>query len=194
MLIVYIDFKSAAAYLAIKSTLDLAKDLDLAIDWRPFRTVERDVPKLGQEETVGESHRRVRAASQRALAIKYAAHQGIDLRFPEKLGVTDMALGVLTDISGDKLPYVRAAFDAYWFDHADLDDASVVQNLIEQSGALYDGDLGNARDRLVRAQDEAEEAGIVGAPAYVIDEQIFVGREHLPWIEEIARARASDAV
>ena len=188
MLTVYIDFKSARAYLAIAPTLALAERLNLQVDWRPFRTVERDVPRLGKEETVGESHRRVRAASQRAVNIKYAAHQGIELRYPEVLAASDLALGAMQGIEGDKLPFLQAAFEAYWSEHADLDDERVVADLITKSGAVYSGTLSEARDLLEAAQEDAENAGIVGAPAYVIDERIFVGREHLPWIEETAGA------
>ncbi|MHA7859270.1 MAG: DsbA family protein [Henriciella sp.] len=188
MLTVYLDFKSPAAYLAMTPTLALIERLGLETQWKPFRTVERDVPKLGTEETVGESHRRVRAASQRALAIKYAKHQGIELRFPENLGASDLALGALAAIDGDCLPYIQAAFHAYWQDHADLDDPQVVEDLTRQSGAQLTTDLAQVRDLLEAAQDQAEEGGIVGAPAYVIADQIFVGREHLPWIEEIASA------
>lgn len=187
MLTVYIDFKSPGAYLAMAPTLAFADRYKLPINWRPFRTVERDVPKLGKEETVGESHRRVRAASQRALAIKYAAHQGIDLRFPEPAGDTDLALGVLAKIERDPMPFIHGAFNAYWHAHADLNDMAVVHALLQESGVTYRGSLASAQNDLNTAQEQAEDAGIVGAPGYVIAEQIFVGREHLPWIEEIAR-------
>lgn len=190
MLTLYIDFKSPAAYLAIAPTLALADRCGLTIDWKPFRAIERDVPKLGKEETVGESHRRVRAASQRALAAKYAAHQGIELRFPPQPGSTDLALGVLLGIEGDPLPFIRGAFNAYWEAHANLDDMAVVHALLIESNVTYTGSLSDARSVLDAAQAQAEEAGIVGVPGYVIDEQLFVGREHLPWIEEIARAKA----
>ncbi len=191
MLTVYIDFKSPGAYLAIAPTLALAERLSIEIDWKPFRTIEREVPKLGQEETVGESHRRVRAASQRALAVKYATHQGIDLRFPPTPGSTDLALGVLARLEGDVLPFVRGAFNAYWQAHVNLDDMAVVHALLQESGVAYSGSLADARAVMDEAQTQAEEAGIVGAPAYVIADQIFVGREHLPWIEELARAQVS---
>ncbi|MHA7900233.1 MAG: DsbA family protein [Henriciella sp.] len=188
MLTVYIDFKSPAAYLAMAPTLALAERLNLAVDWKPFRTVERDIPKLGTEETVGESHRRVRAESQRKLAIKYAALQGIDLVFPARQGSTDLALGVLAMIEHGPLPFLRGAFNAYWHAHANLDDMAVVQALVQESGVRLTGNLADARMALDQAQERAEDAGIVGAPTYVIDDQIFVGREHLPWIEEIVRA------
>lgn len=186
MLTVYVDFKTPGAYLALAPTLELVDRLALEVTWKPFQTVERDVPQLGKQETVGESHRRVRAASQRALAVKYAGHQGIDLIFPDRSGSTDLALGVLAEIDGDSLAFIRAAFEAYWQAHADLDDPAIVQELIKQSEASHSGDLSNARATLEASQSDAEEIGIVGAPAYLIKEQIFVGREHLPWIEELA--------
>lgn len=190
MLTVYIDFKSPASYLAMKPTLDLTNRLNLAVDWRPFRSIERDIPRIDGHETVGERHRRVRAASQRALAIKYASHQGIQLKFPESPGATDLALGALFGLEGEKLPFIQAAFSAYWHDHADLDDARTVRRIIAASGAEYSADLREAQAAADLAQNQAEEAGIVGAPAFVIENQIFVGREHFPWIEEIARGIA----
>lgn len=187
MLTVYIDFKSTDAYLALAPTLALAEQFALDIDWRPFRTIERDVPKLGEDETVGESHRRVRAESQRRLSIKYAAHQGIDLEFPRHPGDTDLALAILTQVDGDPTAFIHSAFHAYWHAHADLNDMAVVHALLQESGVLYTGSLATAREDLEAAQDRAEAEGIVGAPAYVIADQIFVGREHLPWITELAR-------
>ena len=189
MLTVFLDFKSPGAYLAMSPTLALVERLSLEVDWKPFRVIERDIPKLGKEETVGESHRRVRAESQRRLAVKYAAHQGIDLKFPETPGVTDLALGVLSAIEDARLAYIQAAFEAYWQSHSDLDDPTVVKSILDKSGASLAIDLEDARALLETAQDQAEEAGIVGAPAYVISDQTFVGREHLPWIEELAQAK-----
>lgn len=190
MLTVYIDFKSADSYLALAPTVALAERLSIEIDWRPFRTVERDVPKVHGQETVGESHRRVRAASQQALAVKYAAHQGIDLRFPERAGETDLALGVLAQIRGDRLPFIRAAFAHYWDQHGNLNDVLEVQALVEELCLTDAVDLSMAQAVFDASQDEAEEAGIVGAPGYVIVGELFVGRQHLPWIEELAAQSA----
>ncbi len=187
MLSVYIDFKSPAAYLALSPTLALAERFDLSIDWRPFRTVERDVPKLGKEETVGESHRRVRAAALRWQFTKYAKRQGIELNYPAHLGGTDLALGVLASAEKDPLSFIRAAFSAYWTEHLDLDDPATVAHLIDLSGIGVRLDEEELRARLDESLEVADEIGVVGAPAYYIADQIFVGREHLPWIDEILR-------
>ncbi|MEM9178499.1 MAG: DsbA family protein [Pseudomonadota bacterium] len=185
MLTLYIDFKSPSAYLAMAPTLALAKRHGLEIDWRLFRTVERDVPKLGQEETVGESHRRVRAAALREQAIKYASHQGIALAFPAELGSTDLALGILATWTGDRLPFIQAAFHAYWQDHANLDDPDTIAQILADLGRPAAISKAEVSEALDSALDHADEVGIVGAPGYVIQDQIFVGREHLPWIEDL---------
>lgn len=186
MLTVYIDFKAPAAYLALKPTLALAAKYNLELDWRPFRTIERDVPKTAGNETVGESHRRVRAASQRATQIKYAKLQGIDLTLPDAPSETNLALAALTRLPSNHTKFVTAAFAAYWQDHADLNDEDTVMTLIHKSVGTIDlPPPASWQGTLDAALSAAEEAGIVGAPAYVIDSQIFVGREHLPWIEEI---------
>ena len=76
------------------------------------------------------------------------------------------------------------------WDHEVLDDEATVARILAESGTDYRGHLSEAPAHLDLSQAKSEEAGIVGTPAYVIEEQIFVGREHLPWIEEIARAAA----
>ena len=185
MLPVYIDFKSPSAYLAMAPTLALATRHELEIAWRPFRTVERDVPRLGQEETVGESHRRVRASALREQAIKYARHQDITLAYPSELGSTDLALGILATWTGDRLPFIQAAFRAYWQDHANLDDPNTIAQILADLGQPAEISKAEVLEALDLALDHADEVGIGGAPGYVIQDQIFVGREHLPWIEDL---------
>ena len=110
MLTVYIDFKSAQAYLALIARLWRWQNaLVWSLNWQPFRAVERDVPKLGDEETVGESHRRVRAASQRALAIKYAAHQALDFKSTRVRSVRAISRSAHSQlIEGDRLPFIQS--------------------------------------------------------------------------------------
>ena len=79
MLTVYIDFKSAASYLALEPTLALARELGVAIDWRPFRTTERrPVPTRVADASVTESHRAARERSRRAMDQHYAMLRGLE--------------------------------------------------------------------------------------------------------------------
>lgn len=188
MLDIYIDFKSPAARLALQPVKALAAETGTELRWLPFRVRERDVPPQGENETVGESHRRVRAESRRRIFLHYAAVQGIEMNFPERRSGTDLALGVLAEISGDRLPFVEACFEAYWSAHADLDDADTVAALLKQSAAAHSGDLSTARAGLEQALEVAESAGAVDTPGFAVAGQMFVGREHLPWVRQLLAA------
>ncbi|MGI9345577.1 MAG: DsbA family protein [Gammaproteobacteria bacterium] len=188
MLKIYIDFKSPDAYLALKPTVALLAEHKTAACWLPFQVRERDMPQHSNDETVAQSHRRVRAESRRRVFLHYAGVQGIEMRFPERHIDTDLALGALAQIQGDRLPFVQACFAAYWAQQANLDDAATVTNLLKQSGGAHNHQLAHAPHSLTEALQAAEAEGVVDTPGYVIDGQLFVGREHLPWIAEILTA------
>ena len=191
MLTVYIDFKSPASYLAINPVLSLVSRHGIALAWKPFRATEREVPTITDKASVAQIHRSVRAASRRVIHQKYAAHQGINLQYPDPVGDTDLALGTLALINGEPLAFIQAAFAAYWTDHADLNDPAVLAPLIANTiGETFAFDAKNLIDALESSQAEAEELGIVDAPAFIIQDQLFIGREHLPWIDELVRAEA----
>ena len=193
MLKVYLDFKSPASYLALAPTQNLVAQTGIEVSWHPFSTIEGNLPKAKSNETVGESHRRVRAEARRATHIKYAAHQGIDLSFPEPRGETSLALGAMALLGEDPTAFMEAAFEAYWAKHANLDDVSVVNDLLAKAGyALTIEDPAAVRATMQVAQTTAEENGIVDAPAYLIDDQLFIGREHLPWINDIIQSKLAD--
>lgn len=189
MLTIYIDFKCPASYLALQPTQALLRRLGRRARWAPFRSAERETPSVGSSAEVIESHRRVREASRRALFEKYAALRGIELRFPEKPIATDLALGALGEMQGERESYVEAAFEAFWRDNVDLDDTGVVTALIKQSGAPHRGDLSTARETAAAVQKDAEALGVFDTPFYVVGDQVFYGRENLPWIEEILSAQ-----
>ena len=159
--------------------------------WHPFASIEGDLPERKADETVGQSHRRVRAEQRRATHAKYAALQDIDLRFPAPRGQTDLALGALATLEGDPLPYIIAAFEAYWTAQSNLDDLSIVHDLLSSNGYRSDMSGDTLRAGFTAAQDKAETLGIVDAPAYIIADQLFIGREHFPWIEEIIAGQSA---
>lgn len=182
MLSIYIDFKSPAAYLALKPTRALLAETGTPVSWLPFLARQSEVPQRGTDESIAQSHKRVRAESRRKIFLKYAEIQGIEMRFPTQRRGTDLALGALAEIADDPLPYIAACFNAYWTQAADLDDGPTVSGLLARSGAVHDGDLTRSRDQLAAALDAAHEIGIVDAPAYLVGSDMFVGREHLPWV------------
>ncbi|MFT4769305.1 MAG: 2-hydroxychromene-2-carboxylate isomerase [Glaciecola sp.] len=184
MLTVYIDFKSLPSCLALKPALEMASRYSVSIDWCPFLTWERDIPLETHDVALTKRHHEVRLASQRATDKMYAALQGLDLNYPPVAVEADLALGALALLGGDKTVFVQAAFNAYWRLHADLDDEKVVADLLSESGFDHEFSAPSARAALAIAQNSAQERAVVDAPCFVIASQVFVGRQHLPWIEE----------
>ena len=52
---VYIDFKSPAAYLAVKPTIELARQYQAAISWHPIKTRQPRLPAIQANEVRGEA-------------------------------------------------------------------------------------------------------------------------------------------
>lgn len=187
MLTVAIDFKSPASYLALEPTLDLAQQTGVPIDWLPFSVRPFTIPEEKTDETVGERHRRVRAIARRDTHLHYAAVQGIPMHFSETPAGSETALAAMAAIQGDPVPFIRAAFAAYWTEQADLDDEAVVGALFSSIGTPLPA-MQSARAKLLSIRANAEDSGIFEAPSYVIADQLFVGREHLPWIRSLIEA------
>jgi 2-hydroxychromene-2-carboxylate isomerase len=181
---VYIDFKSPAAYLAVEPTAALAAETGASVNWLPFDSRQRSVPDEQPNESKGETHIRIRAEYRERAAKHYAEIQGLPMNVPKVPGETAAALVGL--LLAPSLDYVRLAFRGYWADGLDLDDRQVVNTLLHEAHA--ECELPNAdecAERMAGAMDQAIERGIIDVPAYAVGEELFVGREHLPWIREL---------
>ena len=177
---VFIDFKSPAAYLALGPTLALAKRLPVEINWHPCMSRPSIIPQAQANEDRGATHRRVRAIQRQKTFLHYAGVQQITMNFRKSPGNTDFALATLETLTGDRTPFVIDAFQAYWTSAQDLNDPHTVQQLAPKSpGSL---DVSSALDR---AFERSQTYGVIDAPAYVVAGQLFIGREHLPWIERL---------
>lgn len=187
MLTIFIDFKSPASCLAFEPTLALARNTGVQIDWLPFSVRPFSIPAEQADETVGERHRRVRAIAQRDTHLHYAKIQGQAMHFSDILAGSDAALAAMAGIDGDPVPFIRAAFAAYWTEQADLDDEAVVSTLFSALDMAPPA-MALGREKLISIRAKAEESGIFESPSYVIADQLFVGREHLPWIGSLIEA------
>lgn len=186
MMRIYIDFKSPAALLAMKPTLALSERLGQTFEYLPFRTSQFAIPEKKNEETRGETHRRVRALARRDTYLKYAAIQGTEMKFQDEPGKSDLALAALLFAKTSPIAFMEAAFRACWSARKDLNDPDVVAALLSASGHDASGfDAEKSLGDLQKVHQDAEDIGIIDTPAFVIGAQIFIGREHLPWIETL---------
>lgn len=184
MLTLYVDFKCPASYLAFRPTIELGVRCGCDVDWQPYCSRSQTIPREKANETRGETHRRVRAFQRRNTHLRYAKAQGIQMAFAESPHESRMALAALNCELVEPLSYIEAAFHAYWAEGANLDDTSTVQALLKDTGnSASTGKLQDAYTALADHQAKSEEKGIFTTPMYKLEDQLFLGREHIPLIE-----------
>ena len=204
-LIVYIDVKSPYAFVSVKPTLALERELELQFDWRPYTL---DIPSyLGSARkkngAVVESSGRSRAiwnAIRYAYmdARRYAELQGYTLKGTEKIWDSSLAnMGILfvNLYFRDRIPdYLEAVFPPFWRRELDIEDIGVIKDCLEMAGV----DSSDFQTFVTRAGkqmhdhilDHRFEAGMYGVPTYVLDNSVFFGREHLPYIRWVLSGKS----
>jgi 2-hydroxychromene-2-carboxylate isomerase len=209
-LIVYVDYKSPYAFIAKDPTYALAAELGVAIDWRPLTL---DIPsylgsaRLDSNGRVVESRR---TASQWSAvkyaymdARRYASLRGLTLRGTTKIWDSALAgMGMLwAKAMGDQAlrRYHDLVFERFWKRELDIEDATVIAAVLEESGVdaggFADSTRGEARAQYEEMQQLIFDAGIFGVPGYVVEGEYYFGREHLPrlrWILDGRRGPAPD--
>ena len=199
-LIVYIDFKSPYAYLAIEPTLALGRELGIAIDWRSFVL---DIPsylgsaKLDKAGKVASSNRSASQWSGVKYAYfdcrRYANLTNLTIRGTEKIWDTQLpAIGLLwvQQCADPELleRYLQAVLQPFWRRELDVENGAVITQVLVEVGAPVAGFAefmrGPGRAANDQLQTAAFNAGVFGVPSYVVDGEVFFGREHLPLVRQ----------
>jgi len=207
-LTVYIDFKSPYAYIATQPCIELEKKLDLQFDWRPLTL---DIPsflgsaKLDKKGKVSKSSRSVDQWVWVKHAYKdarrYAALNNLTLRGTEKIWDSSLAsIGLMWAKKHSHqilINYINAVYEPFWRRDLDIENIHVIEEKLKQAGADTVGFSeylqGEGREAHAQFQEDIFEARIFGVPSFVIEGEIFFGREHLPRIEWILRGRRGEA-
>lgn len=207
-LIVYVDFKSPYAFVAVRPTRELAAALGIAVDWRPLTL---DIPsylgsaRLDERGALVESRRSpgqwsaVRYAYRDAR--RYAALCGLEVRGTTKIWDTALAgMGMLwAKAQGDAAlaRYMDGVYEPFWKRALDVEDAAVVEAALARAGADPRGfrelATGAGRAGYDEMQRRIFDAGIFGVPGYVLEGEYYFGREHLPRIRWILSGRVGHA-
>jgi len=194
-LAVYIDLKSPYAYVAIDPTRDMAASLGVRIDWRPFTL---DIPsylgsaRLDKGGKVAESKR----SPQQWKGVKYAyrdARRYASLRDKTVRGTVKIWDSSQAGIAmlyakqhGDDVfdRFIDDVYPRFWRRELDIDDAAVLEGAVARAGAPADGFRafleGPGRAQHDEINEAAFAAGVFGVPSYLVGDEMWFGREHLP--------------
>ena len=191
-LVVYIDFASAQARLALNPTRRLAKETGIVLDWRPLSRRPR-ARRGADPESRGARHARIRADYRRGEEAFYAAQQGIALEYPDserECFAANAGLAWLRrrhdPLGAEVDAYVAAVFDRVWSGAMDPFDRGAVRASVagahgdtEGFDAWFDEQAGTGLEGYRRS---ALEQGVIDVPGYVVNGEPFVGRANLPVI------------
>lgn len=191
-----IDFRSPQAYLAVAPTCALADDLGIAIDWRPLAGAPSKASAApASADDRGARHRRFRADYLDRDISRYAADRGLAIGGLDRRKDSTLAsIGLLW--SERQRPsvaraYVERVFERSGKGELDIEDERSIQGLLTEIGAPVSGfetfEKGEGRDELARIQTELRDRGVFEVPTYILNDDLFLGRQHLP----LLRARLS---
>ena len=195
-LTVYTDYKSPYAYLAKDLTTELAARVPVRLVWRPYIL---DIPSyLGsasvdaagrvlQEDRNAHQWRRVRYSYMDCR--REARKRGLTIRGTQKIWDSRLAAaGMLhAQAAGEDVfrRYHDRVFERFWQRALDIEEPAVLAGVLAEAGAP-DG-FADAAPALLAEVDAisraAEADGVFGVPSYVLDGELFWGREHLPELE-----------
>ena len=191
----YIDYKSPYAYLAKDLAYELEPDFGVQIDWLPYVL---DIPsflgsarvdqsgKVIEEERNPHQWRRVRYSYMDCR--RQARKRGLVIRGPQKIWDSTLAACGMLYAKREESEVLRRyhdlIFERFWKRELDIENPDVIRAVLEEAGAdtaSFSAYLtGQGREELERICREAEANGVFGVPSFVVDGELFWGREHLP--------------
>jgi 2-hydroxychromene-2-carboxylate isomerase len=196
---VYIDYKSPYAYLAKELAYELERDFPVRLDWLPYVL---DIPSFLGAARVDESGRVIEDERNphqwRRVRYSYmdcrreARKRGLVIRGPQKIWDSTLAAcGMLyAKRHGAEVlrRYHDLTFERFWKRELDIEDCAVIGAVLAEAGAesadfqAYSTGAGRAEVQQVGRAAEAQ--GVFGVPSFVVDGELYWGREHLPEIRE----------
>jgi len=200
---VYFDYKSPYAYLAKDLAYDLERDFSVRVDWLPYVL---DIPSFLGTARVDENGRVVedqRNAHQwRRVRYSYmdcrrqARKRGLTIRGPQKIWDSTLAARGMLYAKRQGAAVLRSyhdlTFERFWKRELDIEDPDVVGAVLAEAGADTAGfsaySAREGSEELKRVCRAAEAIGVFGVPTFVIDGELFWGREHLSEIRTMLAA------
>lgn len=183
----YFDFSSPFAYLGSTQAEALATRTGATLEWRPmllgalFKAIGvADAPIL----TWSEAKRMYYFKDLQ----RWAELWGEPFKFPTRFPMmTIKALRAYLALPEERRGAFRAAtFRAYWADDRDINDEAVLRELIGPGAdeVLLRCATQEIKDALFAATKRAVDAGVFGAPTWIVDgKELFWGQDRIELVE-----------
>ena len=198
-ILVYNDYKSPYAFLAKDLIYQLEDDFEVRLEWLPYTL---DIPsylgsaRLDERGEVIESNRN--AHQWRRVRYSYmdcrrqARKRGLVVLGTRKIWDSSLAaIGMLWAKRYGKRQfraYHDQVFERFWRRELDIEDPEAIAAVLSEVDADATGFrnylAGEGRIEHDAIRESAEAAGVFGVPSFIVEGELFWGREHLVDIRE----------
>ena len=119
-------------------------------------------------------------------ARRYATLRGLTIRGPQKIWDSSLAsIGLLYAKSQGKVEtYNGLVYERFWKRELDIESEAILTCILQEAKvntANFSKFLAEeGRSLHDTIQTEAEKIGVFGVPTYILDGELYWGREHLP--------------
>ena len=195
---VLLDIRQPQAYLALHPAATLATECGVPIDFLPVVDSALKAPsEPAPDDDRGIRHRRYRAQAVAREIETYASSQGLVLREYYRdadPSIFNVAwLWVRQHEPARLLPFLTESFRRYWAVDLDPSSEDAVAALLESLDAAGPDfrawRQGEGRRAAGELADALRERGLQRAPTYLVEGEVFIGRQHLPMIRWILEGR-----
>jgi 2-hydroxychromene-2-carboxylate isomerase len=207
-IIVYSDYKSPYAFLAKDLIYTLEDEFDVRLDWLPYTLDIASYLGTARVDEHGEVIESERNAHQwRRVRYSYmdcrrqARKRDLTILGTRKIWDSSLAaIGMLwakRQSAAIFRAYHDRVFERFWRRELDIEDPAVIATVLAELGADTNG-FGDYLAREGRQEhdiirDAAEAAGVFGVPSFLVDGELFWGREHLADLREMLTPRICSA-
>ncbi len=201
-LTIYTDFKSPYAYLANDLAYELEREVPVRLCWLPYIL---DIPRyLGsakvdaagqvlEESRNPHQWRRVRYSYMDCR--RQARKRGLTIRGTQKIWDSSLAAAgmLFAQRQEDDVfrRYMDLVFERFWRRELDIEQVEVIAAVLAEAGCDardFPSWAEEGRTEVAAISRAAEDIGVFGVPTFVLDGEIFWGREHLPDIRAMLKA------
>jgi len=195
---ILLDVRHPLAYLALRPAVAMAREVGAEVDWLPVVAGPLKRPSApGADDDRGVRHRRARAQAIAREVEVYSAGQNLVLkeiyRAPDPAAL-NLGWLWLRERQSERLEaFLLEAFRAYWaleLDPSSPSEVATLLNAVDADGAEFQAwAAGDGPSVASRLADELHERGLSRTPCYLVGEEVFVGRQHLPMVRWILEGR-----
>lgn len=189
----FFDCSSPWTYLAFESILELNKELDFDIEWRPilvgglFNTINPSV-YAARENPVQQ-----KAAYQKKDLQDWASMKNLVIGLPDPFPVNSVKVMRGAFVALEKkllVDYVRTTFQYYWSQLKDISDGSVILEIVREVGLPEDEFFEKIEEPRLKEQlrlntEELAERGGFGSPTFFLNRHdMFFGNDRIELLRQ----------